>query len=75
LSVPCVDKKYRYKLARDAISGAAAKLDEEDRPLLSMLLDACTMPDVAAALRLPLDEAAHRIQRVIGRLQVAVPGG
>jgi DNA-binding NarL/FixJ family response regulator len=62
------------ELPPDAVTTAAAKLEEEDRPLLSMLLDACTIPDVASTLHLPLDVAASRIQRIIGRLHVAVPG-
>jgi len=38
-----------------------------------MLLDHCTTGEVADALHIPLDEAATRVRRIIGRLRVQVP--
>lgn len=58
-----------------ALDAAARKLDDEERPLLGMLIGRASLPDVADALGLPLDEAAHRVRGVIGRLRVRVPAG
>ena len=60
-------------LPADAIAGAAAKLEVTDQPLFAMLLDHCTTGEVADALHIPLDEAATRVRRIIGRLRVQVP--
>ena len=57
------------------LKAAAEKLDEEERPLLGMLMQRTPLPDVADALGLPLDEAASRVRSVIGRLRVRVPAG
>lgn len=56
-----------------ALHAAAEKLDDEERPLLGMLIQRTPLPDVADALGLPLDEAASRVRAVIGRLRVRVP--
>ena len=57
----------------DRVSAAAAKLEPEDHPLLTMLLDRCTLADAADALRIPVDEAACRIRGILVRLRVEVP--
>ena len=57
----------------DRVSAAAAKLEPEDQPLLTMLLDRCALAEVADALRIPVDEAARRIQDILVRLRVEVP--
>jgi DNA-binding NarL/FixJ family response regulator len=57
----------------EALNAAARKLDEEERPLLGMLIQRTSLPDVAEALSLPLDEAARRVRAVIARLRVRVP--
>ena len=59
----------------EALSAAARKLDDGERPLLGMLMQRTPLPDVADALGLPLDEAASRVRGVIGRLRVRVPAG
>ena len=61
------------RMAADEVSAAAAKLEPEDQPLLTMLLDRCTLADAADAMRIPLDEAAQRIRSILGRLRVEVP--
>ncbi len=56
-----------------AIDEAEAKVDEQDRPILALLLDATALPDVADAIGIPLDIAAERVRGVIRRLRVEVP--
>lgn len=57
------------------LNAAAEKLDEEERPLLGMLIQRTSLADVADTLGVPLDEAASRVRSVIGRLRVRVPAG
>jgi len=52
---------------------AARRIDDEDGPLLSLLLDGTPAADVCEALRLAPRELQWRTERLIGRLKVDVP--
>jgi DNA-binding NarL/FixJ family response regulator len=57
------------------LQGAAAeRLLPDDRPIVAMVIDGATEPEIREALRLDPADLAARIERMIGRLRVAVPG-
>lgn len=66
-------RKILPTLRPETVEDAAAKLDEQDRPILALLLDRTALPDIADAAHIPLDIAAQRIQGVIRRLRIEVP--
>ncbi len=66
-------RKVLPPLLPGAVEEAEGKVDEEDRPILALLLDAVALPDVADEMGIPLDVAAERVQGVIRRLRVEVP--
>ncbi len=55
------------------IADACARVEPEDQPLLTVLLDGATGAEVADALRVPGDEVRWRVERVLSRLRVEVP--
>ena len=56
-------------IPRDAYDTATARLTDDDRPILAMLLGGETLPAIAHALRTDQTEIAWRAQRIIGRLR------
>jgi DNA-binding NarL/FixJ family response regulator len=53
----------------DAYEAAAARLDDEDLPILALLLDGEPVDTIAQALRADPSEIAWRRQRIVGRLR------
>ena len=51
-----------------AYAAATERLDDEDLPLLAMLLDGAGLDDIAATSRSHPGEIAWRAQRIVGRL-------
>lgn len=62
-------------LTSELMVSAAERVDEEDRPILGMLLEHVGMGDIATVTGLPVDHAAGRVQRLIRQLAVDVPLG
>lgn len=60
-------------ITRDVLHEAAAKLDPEDQPVLTMLMDATPPSEVADILGVPAEAMGRRIERLIGRLRVRTP--
>jgi DNA-binding NarL/FixJ family response regulator len=56
-------------LPRDAYEFAVAALEDEDLPVLAMLLDRTPLDAVADALRISRTQASWQAQRVVGRLR------
>jgi len=54
---------------RDAYDAAVARLDDEDLPILAMLLDGVDHQAIGEALRLDRTEVSWRVQRILGRIQ------
>jgi DNA-binding NarL/FixJ family response regulator len=59
-------------VSRDAYEGAVAKLDDDDLPVLAMLLDGASVDAIAQALRSDPTEVSWRAQRIVGRLRPRV---
>jgi DNA-binding NarL/FixJ family response regulator len=59
-------------LPRDVYEAAVARLDDEDLPVLAMLLEGELLDAIAQALRTDRTEIAWRTQRIIGRLGTGV---
>lgn len=60
-------------LRGELLEDASSRVDQEDLPILGMLLDQTSEPDMAAVLGIP-DERLHgRIDAIIRRLRVEVP--
>jgi DNA-binding NarL/FixJ family response regulator len=57
---------------RDAYEAATAKLDDEDLPVLVLLLDGASLDSIAQALRTDRAEVTWRSQRIVGRLRPAL---
>lgn len=53
---------------RDAYEAALAALEDEDLPVLAMLLDGASLDAMAEALRKSRPELSWRSQRIVGRL-------
>ncbi|HEX2104277.1 MAG TPA: response regulator transcription factor [Solirubrobacteraceae bacterium] len=62
-------------LSRELLSGAGARLDPEDLPVLGMVLDETPRGEVARTLRLEPASLDARIDRMLDRLRVEVPSG
>ena len=60
---------------RDAYETAVARLDDEDLPVLAMLLDGESLEAIAGALRVDRAEVAWRAQRLVGRLRPRIRTG
>lgn len=59
-------------VSREVLTRAHRQLDEDDLPLLAMLLDGTRPGDVAETMGMTADDLAHRIDRMISRLKVEV---
>jgi DNA-binding NarL/FixJ family response regulator len=60
-------------VAPEHLEEAAQRLDSEDLPLLSLLLDGTSPADVCEALQIDRRELTWRSERLLGRLRVEVP--
>lgn len=60
-------------VAPENLEEAMRRLDPEDGPLLSLLLDGTSAAGVCEALRLEPRELSWRTERLLGRLRVDVP--
>jgi DNA-binding NarL/FixJ family response regulator len=60
-------------LTSELLHEAASRLDPEDAPLLSLLVDSTAPRDIAANLRLPPAEVDARVRRILSRLRVKSP--
>jgi two-component system, NarL family, response regulator DevR len=54
---------------QDAYQAAIANVDDEDMPVLAMLLDGAPLDAIAHALRTDQAEVCWRAQRIVGRLR------
>lgn len=60
-------------VAREQLHEGAARVDDEDLGLLSMLIDGTAPHDIAETLRIPAGKLAGRMDRVLARLRMQVP--
>jgi len=60
-------------IAREHLLEGAARVDDEDLGLLSMLIDGTPPRDIADTLRIPAGKLSGRMDRVLARLRVEVP--
>jgi len=60
-------------VTHDQLHEAAGRLDDEDLPLLSLLVDGTPPHEIAETLRIRPADISHRVDRVLGRLRVDVP--
>jgi DNA-binding NarL/FixJ family response regulator len=56
-------------LRHEAYEALIARIDDEDLPILAMLLDGEPLDAIAATLRIDRTEAGWRAQRIVGRLR------
>jgi DNA-binding NarL/FixJ family response regulator len=68
-------KKVMPPIERQLLDDASARLDPEDLPILSMVLDETSPADIAKTLRMDVETVNRRLDRMIGRLRVEVPLG
>jgi DNA-binding NarL/FixJ family response regulator len=62
-------------ISGELLEAASLALDEEDLPILGMLIDRTATHDIADTLRLELPVLRRRIGRMLGRLQASVGRG
>jgi two-component system, NarL family, response regulator DevR len=62
-------------VSSDLLAAASLALDEEDLPILGMLIDRTPPDHIADTLRLELPTLKRRIARMLSRLQVSVVPG
>ena len=60
-------------VTHDQLHEAGGRVEDEDLPLLSMLVDGTAPHEIAETLRIPVADIGHRVDRVLGRLRVDVP--
>jgi two-component system response regulator DevR len=60
------------EVPREAYEGAVSRIDDEDLPVLAMLLDREPVTAIADALRCDPSEVAWRAQRIVGRLRPSI---
>ena len=56
-------------LRHEAYEALIARIDDEDLPILAMLLDGESLDAIAATLRIDRTEVGWRAQRIVGRLR------
>lgn len=56
-------------VSRVEFEAAVARLEDSDLPIFAMLLDGEPVPAIAEGLRTDESEAAHRAQKIVGRLR------
>jgi DNA-binding NarL/FixJ family response regulator len=60
---------------RDLLEATIARLDADDAPLVAMLLDGATVPDIAGTLAVEQQEVVRRARRIVGRLHAGPERG
>ncbi len=60
-------------LTPEVLIGATSRLEPEDAPLLSLLLDRTTPQEIAETLRIEPAALGGRVERLLGRLRVEAP--
>jgi two-component system, NarL family, response regulator DevR len=60
------------EVPREAYDAAVSRIDDEDLPVLAMLLDREPVTAIADALRCDPSEVAWRAQRIVGRLRPTI---
>jgi len=60
-------------VSADLLEAAGLAVDDQDLPILGMLVERTTPGEIADTLRLDTGEVKHRIMRMLGRLKVSVP--
>jgi DNA-binding NarL/FixJ family response regulator len=60
------------EVPREAYEAAVGRIDDEDLPVLAMLLDREPIAAIADALRCDSSEVAWRAQRIVGRLRPTI---
>lgn len=60
-------------VSRELLDVATAKLDPEDLPILSMVLERHRSDEIAGVLRIEPAELSKRLDRMIARLKVEIP--
>jgi DNA-binding NarL/FixJ family response regulator len=60
-------------VSADLLEAAGLALQEEDLPILGMLVEGTPAAEIAQTLHLDDVEVGHRIMRILARLKVAVP--
>ena len=60
-------------VSRELLDTATKKLDPEDLPILSMVLERTRLDEISEVLRIDGSELSRRLDRMIGRLRVDVP--
>jgi DNA-binding NarL/FixJ family response regulator len=60
-------------VSADLLEAAAVSLDDEDLPILGMLVDRIPPNEIAETLRINVGELKHRLMRMLARLKPSVP--
>lgn len=60
-------------VSADLLAAAGLALDDEDLPILGMLVERTSTSEIAETLRLDTVDVKQRITRMLGRLKVSVP--
>ncbi len=60
-------------VSADLLEAAGLAVDDQDLPILGMLVERTTPSEIADTLRLDTGEVKHRILLMLGRLKVSVP--
>jgi DNA-binding NarL/FixJ family response regulator len=66
-------EKVLPPVARELVDRAATRLEPEDLPILTMVVDGTAPGDIAGALRIDGRELNRRVDRMLGRLRVETP--
>jgi DNA-binding NarL/FixJ family response regulator len=66
-------EKVLPPVTHDQLREASSRLEDEDLPLLALLIDGTSAHDIADTLRIEPRTVSHRVDRVLGRLRVEVP--
>jgi DNA-binding NarL/FixJ family response regulator len=69
----CAGEELLPPISSTMLEEALAGLLEDDRALVAMLLDGASEPEVAEALRKPVREVRHSVQRILSALRLDVP--
>jgi DNA-binding NarL/FixJ family response regulator len=60
-------------ISRTVLEEGNARLDDEDRALVGMLLDGATEAEIATMLRLTTRDVRHAVHRILAALQLDIP--
>jgi DNA-binding NarL/FixJ family response regulator len=60
-------------ISRELLEAAGERLDLDDLPILGLVVDGTSRPEIARVLGIEPDAVEARIERMLGRLRVEVP--